>query len=885
VTIVEEQNYLAHYGILRRSGRYPWGSGGNVPARSRDFLDYFRELLKKMTRKEALEGVGLSEREYRALNSIAKAEIRASDIAFAQRLRDKGTSNVAIGRRMGIGESQVRALLAPGAADKANQMRATMDMLKGEVARKKYIDVGTGIEQHLGITQTALQTAVIGLQDQGYKVDNVRSLQQTTGHETRRVILSAPGTKYGEIIKNLDNIDLPFATSPNGGRSYDKIEPPLSLNPDRVKVNFAEQGGDLADGVIWVRPGVPDLSLGESTYAQVRILVGKDRYIKGIAIYKDDLPKGTDLIFNTAKSTMGNKLDALKKVEYKVEDNPFAGTFIRDQILGSDGKPSSVMNIVMEEGKWGDWSRNFSSQFLSKQSTQLAERQLRNTYEAQRADLDDILSLTNPAVKRQLLETFAGNADSMAVHLQAKALPGTQNRVILPLQSLKDTQVYAPGFKDGDQVVLIRHPHGGKFELPLLTVNNRNPEGKKYIGDSDAVGIHPNVAKRLSGADFDGDTVLVVPNKKGEIRTSPALEGLKNFDYVALYPKYPGMRVMTDAQKQIEMGKVSNLITDMTIKGANNDEIVRAVKHSMVVIDAKNHELNWKESYRVNGIKALEKKFQQRIEEGKLKGGASTIVSRAKGEVHPLEYRPARVAEGGRINPKTGELQYVKTGRVTYKGTPVTIKSTQMKEARTPAEVRALSSGTRMENIYADHAVRMKALANRARKEMVAVKSTPYSPAAAQAYAKQVASLDAKLAAAQYNRPLERRAQSLANAKAAAIKTNNPNMTSAQEKRVRATALNEARARVGAKSSKVEINWDEWNAMQAGAVSNNKQQQLLAKANLTDVRQKATPKQRPLMNATAISRAKQMAARGYTQAEIADQLGVGLTTLKEAIKK
>ena len=48
------------------------------------------------------------------------------------------------------------------------------------------------------------------------------------------------------------------------------------------------------------------------------------------------------------------------------------------------------------------------------------------------------------------------------------------------------------------------------------------------------------------------------------------------------------------------MGDVSNLITDMTIKGANNDELARAVRHSMVVIDSEKHNLDVKASARDN---------------------------------------------------------------------------------------------------------------------------------------------------------------------------------------------------------------------------------------------------------------------------------------------
>ena len=90
----------------------------------------------------------------------------------------------------------------------------------------------------------------------------------------------------------------------------------------------------------------------------------------------------------------------------------------------------------------------------------------------------------------------------------------------------------------------------------------------------------------MSGADFDGDTVVAVPYTK-QLKVDPTLKDLESFNPKTAYPKYDGMTVMTNSVKQNEMGKVSNLITDMTIKGANLEEIARAVKHSMVVIDAE----------------------------------------------------------------------------------------------------------------------------------------------------------------------------------------------------------------------------------------------------------------------------------------------------------
>lgn len=57
--------------------------------------------------------------------------------------------------------------------------------------------------------------------------------------------------------------------------------------------------------------------------------------------------------------------------------------------------------------------------------------------------------------------------------------------------------------------------------------------------------------------------------------------------------------------KQAEIDKISNLIVDMALKGANVDEITRAVNHSKVIIDAEKYNLDWQKSEKDNNIKEL----------------------------------------------------------------------------------------------------------------------------------------------------------------------------------------------------------------------------------------------------------------------------------------
>jgi hypothetical protein len=910
--IIDESDYLKHYGILRRSGRYPWGSGGPENAgstqakKNKSFLDHVANLRAQgMTDTDIAKGMGSTTTDFRAANSIARNAQRQADIAMAQRLKDKGLSNVAIGKRMGgsgspLNESSVRSLLAPGAKDRADVLKTTSDMLRDQVTKKKFVQIGSGVENELGLSKDKLATAVAILKEEGYKVHTVQVDQLGTGGNKKTAIkvLTPPGTTYPDVAGHKDQIKLITDYTEDQGRSWNSVKPPLSISSRRVAVKYAEDGGADADGVIYVRPGKTDLSLGQSHYAQVRIAVDGTHYLKGMAMYKDDLPPGVDLVFNTSKSSTGRKRDAFKEMKKDKDgnidpENPF-GSSIRRQILNKDGsKPSSVMNIVNEEGNWETWSKSLSSQILSKQSPTLAKTQLNMTYEQHKTQLDTILSLTNPTVRDKLLRTFADGADSSAEHLAAAHLPRQRQHVILPISSLKENEVYAPKYNNGERVVLLRHPHGGTFEIPELVVNNSNREARKILGHDppDAIGIHPKVAKKLSGADFDGDSVIVIPNSRNNIKTTPSLLGLKNFDPQREYPAYEGMPKMTARMKGREMGDVSNLITDMTIQGANNAELARAVRHSMVVIDAEKHHLNYKLSAEVNGIKDLKQRYQ-----GDSRAGASTLISRAGARKDVPERKERSARQGGPIDPRTGKKVYVPTGE-TFTRTTVSKRTGQAKEhvvvkkttttkladTHDAHSLVSRNGGTLIEKIYADHSNRLKALANEARKAAVSTKPAPYSPSAKKHYAKQVTTLNAKLNVALKNSPLERQAQLIANTVLSAKKQAHPEMSPDDIKKVKFQALQQARFRVGAGKEKIDITDDEWSAIQAGAISPSKLAQILNHADIEQVKKLATPRVNTVMTSAKQKRAEQMLASGYTQAEVAAHLGVALSTLNSSI--
>ena len=582
------------------------------------------------------------------------------------------------------------------------------------------------------------------------------------------------------------------------------------------------------------------------------------------------------------------KLDALKAIKDDPQ-NPF-GSIVR-QIVEFPGtvkeRVTSALNIVSGEsaepdsgnieGKWADWSRTISSQMLSKQSPALVHQQLSLTQELHQDNYESIKALTNPTVRKKMLEEFADTMDSSAAHLKAAAMPRQGSHVILPIRSMKSTEVYAPNYRPGERVVLIRHPHGGTFEIPELTVNNNNREGRRLLGDSkDAIGINSEVAKQLSGADFDGDTVVVIPNREGRIKADSILDELKNFDPIRSYPKYEGMKVLTGERKQSEMGRISNLITDMSILGAPHSEIARAIKHSMVVIDAENHELNYKQSYNDNNIKQLKQKYQT----GRGRG-ASTLISRAGAEKQVPQRQKRRWSQGGPVNPKTGEIVWVPTG-AKNKRTGKLITTTTTKLAETANAYTLISStATPVERAYADYSNKLKAMANQARLDALKTPTSKQSPSAKRAYSKEVASLDAKLTLAKRNAPLERQANIIAAKELTAIRTHDPTMDKDRIKKVKYQLLTEARNRTGASKHKIKVTDDEWNAIQAGAIGSSKLNEILNNADMETIRKHATPNQY-LMTPAKTDRAKTMLAQGYTRQEVADQLGVSLTTLDTA---
>ena len=900
---------LMHYGTPRHSGRYPWGSGDDPYQHESSFLSTIKELQGRgFTEKEIADYLGMSTTQLRERKAYERAQEKQSEYALMIKLRNEGYSNTAIAEKLGKSEGYVRYALKNNTEERAQVITNVAEVLKENVADKKYIDIGPGTNLYMGnVSEQKLDAAVRQLRDEeGYEVRFVKVEQAgNPGKYTTIKVLCAPGTDYKEVYQNRDQISYVGDKYTNdGGKTFLGIEPPTSVDSSRIAIRYKEDGGADLDGVIQLRPGVEDISLGNANYAQVRIAVDGTHYLKGMAMYSDDLPDGVDILFNTNKKA-GTPMcgedknnTVLKLLDTKNPDNPFGSTLRMEdgKIVGqrhytdeNGNDKLSPINIVRQEGDWDTWSDTLSSQFLSKQPYQLINQQLNKTYEDKKSQFESINLVTQPEVKKKLLMEFAEDCDASASHLKAAALPRQSSKVILPLTELSEKEIYAPTYRDGEQVALIRYPHGGTFEIPLLTVNNKGP-GKKELGNAiDAVGINSKVAERLSGADFDGDTVVVIPTQGQKIKSSNPLDGLRNFDPKESYPYVEGMKVLSKKQKQNEMGRVSNLITDMTIKSAPPEEIARAVRHSMVVIDAEKHKLNYKQSEIDNGIQELKEKYQKKPN-GKA-GGAATLISQSNAEIRiPIRKELSPDPETGerRYGPVSDKDKYREKIKVNKNGEKSIVlventeTTTRMREEK---DARNLSSGTMVENRYADYANSLKIMANEARKEAMNISPTKVSSSAKEVYKDEVESLNSKLRNALQNKPKERKAQALASVIIEQRKKSNPEIIqdNDQLKKVRTQALAGARSKTGAsrRDSTINLTDKEWEALNSGAVSSSKVTQILSFVNPDKVKQLSMPRETKTLSTAQLSRIRSLEKNGYTLSQIADSLGVSTSTISK----
>lgn len=918
---------LFHIGTKRHSGRYPWGSG-NTPFQHESWFSWG----KKEHHQSKVNGAwfhnyvnwmkdeGYTENEIATINDIPLRKLRArvtvsiaqernEKRAHAMKLLDHGYSKSEAARLMDMTPSSFQSLVDETLNARNNLIFDIADTLEKQLETKRFLDVGKGTDTFFNVSDTKIEAALAALEEKGYHVYNVKiPVPNKPGKNTPYRVLAPKDATWADVNKNPGDIHPVMSYTEDRGRTIRNIIEPVSIDSSRVMVNYAETGGTEKDGVIELRRGVKDLNLGSANYAQVRIMVDGTHYLKGMAVYSDDLPEGVDIRFNTKKTSdtpmLGEGDKTVLKHIKSDPDNPFGASIkAEDQLIrcqthytDDDGNIKlSPLNIVNEEGNWGNWSKTLASQFLAKQYPVTAKTQLKLTLDIRKAEYEDLKMIKDPSIRRYLMEQYALELDSDQYTLHAAAMPRQKSHVILPLGECKETEIYAPGYEDGEQVMLVRYPHAGIFESPVLTVNNRMKEGNKTIGPlaSDAVGINYKTAQQLSGADFDGDTVLVIPTKGWSPSYAKRLPELENFD-TDFYKKsddQPKTGYKTDGFKeQFEMGSVSNLIMDMTVQKADLSEIARAVKHSMVIIDAEKHNLDWRASYEENGIAQLKTKYQ-----GGAKRGAATLITKAGStvQVDELSEYGTIDSEGNYVRRKTGRT-YNTYDRETHEIVKENVKAKSKvskilyRPDGTPVEdANELSTGSKMESIYADYINELKSLAKEVRKEAYYTETYAKDPEASRKYAKEVESIMDKVNAVKLNAPLDRRAKAIAEEAIRAKIKDNPELrlkeNSDQLKKIKDQCLAGARRQVGSKRPQVELDEAEKEAIESHAISNTVMKYIMQNMDSTKLKEWAMPKESRGMSDAKVSLAKSMASRGCTIEEIAEQLNVSTTTISKVL--
>ena len=919
----ELEEYIAHHGTPHQgytphSGRYPWGSGENAYQRHGGFLQKVKEMHDQgMDDTEIAAAFNMTTTELRAKKSKdLDAFTRGRDNAV-YKLADKQWSAKAISQRLDIPLQTVYKIMNRRDKEKKQTINTTVETLKECVAKDKYVDVGKGVNQHMGISNDRLVKARKTLVAEGYTCETMQ-IKTSGPNFTAIQVLAAPGTTRKELFDHLTDVKLPFTHSEDGGRTYYKKEPITNIDSKRILVRYGEEGGLERDGTIELRPGCEDLNLGRAHYAQVRIGVDGELFMKGMALYKDDIPKGYDVVFNTNKPKGTPLSKVLKPQSGDDPSNPFGSSIkmqdedldlIQRHYIGKDGKEHlSALNIVKEEGDVSKWKDSSPSQFLSKQYKETAQKQLNMDIDNRQKEFDELMSLTNPAVKKKLLESFADECDGAAVHLAGAAMPRQSTNFILPFSDIKDNEIYAPNYKQGEEVALVRFPHQGVYEIPILTVNNRSKEAQKTIGTNprDAVGISQQTAKQLSGADFDGDTVLVIPTKGYNIKSKKPLKGLQEFDpdvYEVKFTEedlksgyYNGQKIYKNKQGRPtltkkagdNMGNISNLITDMHIKDATDEELERASKYAMVVIDAFKHGYDWRQAKADFAIDALKEKYQ-----GGVNRGASTLISKSTSDMY-VDKRKSYY----KIDPETGAKIWEaaddqighkpikdKEGNITgWKEEPKKTKSTKGMEMD-PYELMSSKEGTPIERVYAEYATKMKAMGDAARLASTKTGSIPYDKNAAEIFKDEVTSLEKKLTKAEQNAPLERRAWLIANKTVALRKENNPILAEDNDalKKVRDQAIKDARQQVGAGKERIVPTDREWEAIQSGAIHKTKLEAILKEMDDSVAKKLAMPKEKKTYSDNTIAKAKLMLSKGATVSEIAERLGISVDAVHQII--
>ena len=106
-------------------------------------------------------------------------------------------------------------------------------------------------------------------------------------------------------------------------------------------------------------------------------------------------------------------------------------------------------------------------------------------------------------------------------------------------------------------------------------------------------------------------------------------------------------------------------------------------------------------------------------------------------------------------------------------------------------------------------------------------------------------------------------------------------MTTSEIKKASQQALTAARTRVGAERKLVEVSDREWEAIQAGAISENQLAKILNHVDIDAIRQRATPRATTTLSTAKQNKIASMSASGYSTSEIAEALGISTSTVSK----
>lgn len=855
------------------------------------------------TDKEFGDYLGLSSSNFRDMKSAAKNDVLSENIKSLNDMINRGNSLRSAAAALGVPEATARGWLSTKSNKGGSQIDSITSELRNMLADGKYVDIGEGSEYILGVSTEKLRAAVKKLETEGYHVINYYQRQMTSINKTQMKVLVPADVESVDVRKDKSKISPPLFYMDSSTGKAEKFERPRSISSNRVQVLAADDPHPLGgvgidrDGLIEVRRGVPELSLGKANYAQVRILVDGNKYLKGMCVYAPEgsLPDGIDVRFNSNKPTAEKGYKEAKSNP----NNPFGANIKEDDELmlaqrhyiDKDGnRQLSCLNIVSEEGTWFEWSKSLASQVLSKQRIDVIKRQLDSSLNANYRSYLKIMEIENEDIRAKMLDDLAGKIDQNAVALKGAAFNRQAAHVIIPNPDLKPGEIYAPNYRDGESCVLIRFPHGGLFEIPAVKVNNKSKSSKELIGNSiDAICMNPVDAKTLSGADFDGDTVQVIPNNDGAMIRMEAQKDLQDFD-PGIYKlgNYPNEKPLKNKERGYQyMGSITNLITDMSMMGADVKDLVAATKFSMVAIDAWKHGYAVKPAWKELGIDDLIKKYRHG------KRGASTIISRTKSPVYVPEQRLVtnkyEVPKDRLKDWEAGKPVYIPTGRKKFdKKTGEYVVAQMTVDKGSVQDPRNLVGHlSPKEDVYADFAYNMHELANSCRKEARMAAAYQKDVNATNKYADAVESIKAKVISRKRKSPYERLAQLIAEADLQVKISDAPELTDNPKelKKAAAASLERARKKIQLTDVDITLTDEEWEALFSNALTSDMFNYVLRHCDPIELSKRALHESDPVMSENMVKRINEMSKNGYSRLEIAEHTGFTLKQLKEVIKE